>query len=1073
MAFLRFRRYRVYVFAALLLLFLIFRLSHNSELGAHHTTIYKGYTAPSDESSTDANSNADAGARPDVAFPKVDVSKVGAVANEPIANDPKPVAQVAAAPAGQPVQLPQLHTSLEIKGHYGIPTGPRSIEPAAPQQTIATEPPPPPPPQADDAFDSHRVQQADALAAAQETAMPVAGAPVAITQPIYSTSVIHWMKMADHFPIPEESLILLPTGKPKPIPRIQHKFKSESSEAREVRESRLASVRSEMQHAWTGYRTYAWTHDELTPNSKSFRDPFCGWAASLVDALDTLWIMKMYDEFDEAYEAVKQIDFTTTPFRNEIPVFETIIRYLGGLVAAYDISGGANGKYPELLTKAVELAEILMGVFDTPNRMPILYYSWKPTYFSQPKTASTFVSVAELGSMSMEFTRLAQLTGHNKYYDAIARITDAFEEWQNRPNGTAIPGIFPEHIDASGCNRTAAILAENENASRLAKAQMAAAAAAAAAASNTVAEPVGYQPSQPASDPMQAQDKVEIGKTLPPDLEFKVNPATGPGKPGTGEFHKVNPEDLPAGTTHADSLKKRDLSDAPAAEEPPAAVAPEANAAPIAQSGFGSGSGSGAHKANAPLAADGQAANFVCIPQNLTSGGYGMESYGMGGSQDSTYEYFPKQYLLLGGLVPKYQAMHEKVSDAVKSHLLYRPMIKDDRDILFSAKVSSRDGTSKELVYNYEITHLTCFLGGMFAMGGRIFDRPEDIEIGAKLADGCAWAYEAMPMGVMPEGSAITPCANMTSCPWNETAWFEQLDPNGAWRDKEVLQYEQRMQTWTKKKNEIEQLKKARKEEEEREREAAESARLAATAAAAAAATVPAASVAEAPVVATPSIGKRDAIAGGETEVTAADVEAINAKEKVLQNELDLNAAGSDGRASAAAAAAAAAPPTAAPAVAQKQNPPKAQKPLPAADLILPPMPNRPMSHSDFVHGRIERDKLQPGFTLINDRRYILRPEAIESVWYMYRITGDPSWQEKGWRMFQAVIRASRTEYGHSAIDDVTADPNQPITQLDNMESFWFAETLKYFYLLFTTPDVISLDDYVLNTEAHPFKRPT
>lgn len=39
-----------------------------------------------------------------------------------------------------------------------------------------------------------------------------------------------------------------------------------------------------------------------------------------------------------------------------------------------------------------------------------------------------------------------------------------------------------------------------------------------------------------------------------------------------------------------------------------------------------------------------------------------------------------------------------------------------------------------------------------------------------------------------------------------------------------------------------------------------------------------------------------------------------------------------------------------------------------------------------------------------------------------------------------------------------------------NNQSFWLAETLKYFYLVFSTPDIISLDDYVLNTEAHPFK---
>ena len=88
----------------------------------------------------------------------------------------------------------------------------------------------------------------------------------------------------------------------------------------------------------------------------------------------------------------------------------------------------------------------------------------------------------------------------------------------------------------------------------------------------------------------------------------------------------------------------------------------------------------------------------------------------------------------------------------------------------------------------------------------------------------------------------------------------------------------------------------------------------------------------------------------------------------------------------------------------------------------------------------------------------------------MYRITGDTSWQDKGWRMFEAILRATRAEAGHSAIEDVTFS-EKPLLS-DNMESFWLAETLKYFYLLYETPDVVSLDDWVLNTEAHPFRRP-
>jgi mannosyl-oligosaccharide alpha-1,2-mannosidase len=80
-------------------------------------------------------------------------------------------------------------------------------------------------------------------------------------------------------------------------------------------------------------------------------------------------------------------------------------------------------------------------------------------------------------------------------------------------------------------------------------------------------------------------------------------------------------------------------------------------------------------------------------------------------------------------------------------------------------------------------------------------------------------------------------------------------------------------------------------------------------------------------------------------------------------------------------------------------------------------------------------------------------------VFYMYRITGDESWRDKGWKMWQAIQKHCRAEFGYSAIGDVT-DPDS--YQLDEMESFWLAETIKYFYLLFSPPDVVSLDEYVM-----------
>lgn len=117
------------------------------------------------------------------------------------------------------------------------------------------------------------------------------------------------------------------------------------------------------------------------------------------------------------------------------------------------------------------------------------------------------------------------------------------------------------------------------------------------------------------------------------------------------------------------------------------------------------------------------------------------------------------------------------------------------------------------------------------------------------------------------------------------------------------------------------------------------------------------------------------------------------------------------------------------------------------------------LTQEEFVTKKIHKDRLPPGMVGIPARQYLLRPEAIESVFVMFRLTGDSYWREKGWKMFQAIDKATRTDLANSAIRDVTVDEPRPS---DNMQSFWTAETLKYFYLLFSDPSVMSLDEYVL-----------
>ena len=93
---------------------------------------------------------------------------------------------------------------------------------------------------------------------------------------------------------------------------------------------------------------------------------------------------------------------------------------------------------------------------------------------------------------------------------------------------------------------------------------------------------------------------------------------------------------------------------------------------------------------------------------------------------------------------------------------------------------------------------------------------------------------------------------------------------------------------------------------------------------------------------------------------------------------------------------------------------------------------------------------------------------AIESVFLMWRMTGNSKFMEQAWTMFESIEKWSRSKYASAALDDVTMA--RPM-QVDNMESFWLAETLKYFYLIFGDWELANLDEWVLNTEAHPLRR--
>ncbi|KAL7871528.1 hypothetical protein SRHO_G00065110 [Serrasalmus rhombeus] len=127
-----------------------------------------------------------------------------------------------------------------------------------------------------------------------------------------------------------------------------------------------AKIKEMMQFAWDNYKRYAWGSNELRPVSKQGHSSNLFGSlkgATIVDALDTLYIMEMYDEFEAATEWVeKNLDFNMNA---EISVFEVNIRFVGGLLSAYYLSGKEVFR-----RKAIELGEKLLPAFKTPTGIP-------------------------------------------------------------------------------------------------------------------------------------------------------------------------------------------------------------------------------------------------------------------------------------------------------------------------------------------------------------------------------------------------------------------------------------------------------------------------------------------------------------------------------------------------------------------------------------------------------------------------------------------------------------------------------------------------------------------------------
>jgi mannosyl-oligosaccharide alpha-1,2-mannosidase len=106
----------------------------------------------------------------------------------------------------------------------------------------------------------------------------------------------------------------------------------------------------------------------------------------------------------------------------------------------------------------------------------------------------------------------------------------------------------------------------------------------------------------------------------------------------------------------------------------------------------------------------------------------------------------------------------------------------------------------------------------------------------------------------------------------------------------------------------------------------------------------------------------------------------------------------------------------------------------------------------------------------VADSRYKLRPEYVESLFYAFRITGEQRYRDWAWEAFEAMEKHCKTRFGYASIADVMVESGE-VQWIDEAESYWAAETLKYLFLIFEDVNAASLDDWIFSTEGHLFKK--
>jgi hypothetical protein len=229
----------------------------------------------------------------------------------------------------------------------------------------------------------------------------------------------------------KEEVIVVPTVLTETIP-------TTTSSIEVTWNSKQLAIQSAFKHAYGGYSKYAFGHDELRPTTNETNDSWGAMAVTIIDSLDTMYMLNLKTDFEKALQYIRN-DMNIDQ-NKMVSFFETSIRYIGGLLSAYDLS-----QEELLLQKAIQLADKLLHAFNEDTKLPHHEVNLMTGESRNAGWTGHGYILSEIGSIQLEFQHLSYLSGNPIY---AQKVNEAFDKLVSlkRP----YPGLYPVIIDQNG-----------------------------------------------------------------------------------------------------------------------------------------------------------------------------------------------------------------------------------------------------------------------------------------------------------------------------------------------------------------------------------------------------------------------------------------------------------------------------------------------------------------------------------------------------------------------------------------------------------------------------------------------